>query len=345
MAPNVFGFRGDSCKARALNLAFLSAVWLLFGDSAPLEDFANTGYMELDESWMKSLPKVTAAEATPDLAPAVPEGQAALKSDVESIPDADAGDQHKASDILVDFSERRMRSFGKEVDIPLEDIAGMRNLIGLRQKVFHGKNCKTSEDIELLGVEFGSQLALLDQLLAAMKNGLKDFLAVRSALVSSSCVCKEALLLFTSGLNSNSKVWGLTVEFHPDWRGLHVCRQGFAPGVGSMVFCAACLGTLRFGTMGIGRFSRIVSRVAAGVDQAVQQEEVRDRGEGQSKENQSRRCEAEAGGGGRQGGLGTHQPRKADPELLSLLGLCWPPCHRCVRRHRRLVVDHGREEG
>ena len=138
--------------------------------------------MELDESWMKSLPKVTApaaeaAEVRPDLAPAVPEGQAALRSsDVESIPDASAGDQHKASDILVDFSERRMRSVCKEVDIPVEDIAGMRNLLGLRQKVFHGKNCKTSEDIELLGIEFESQYALVDQLLAAMKNGLKDLL-------------------------------------------------------------------------------------------------------------------------------------------------------------------------
>lgn len=75
----------------------------------------------------------------------------------------------------------RLKAFGMAADIPIDDIEAMLSFVwGVRERINSVKSCKTPEEIELRSMECDSQFSLVDQLLVALKNGMKDLQSVVS---------------------------------------------------------------------------------------------------------------------------------------------------------------------
>lgn len=74
---------------------------------------------------------------------------------------------------MAQLSTVRFQSFGTAVDMPISDAGEMLSMLGLREKIGSARVCKTEDEIENLSMESESQIALAEQLVVALKNGLK----------------------------------------------------------------------------------------------------------------------------------------------------------------------------
>lgn len=152
------------------------------------ESIIHAGIVELDDSWTSLIPHKDAEEGPPG--PPESSGVAvetvvsdAKQDEAEDAVGVESVSVGKAqvgehSQRIAEISTSRLREFGRAVDIPIEDVGAMTGLLGVRDMITGVKSCKTPDEIERRSMDCESQFALVDQLLVALKNGIKDLQCV-----------------------------------------------------------------------------------------------------------------------------------------------------------------------